>query len=106
MKEIASSDSGSVSSIDCINQSSNIPKLTKTDAQKALDKFLESQWLKEACSLFLFDGVSFIKIQFHLQKEGEVSFTVRALLELEPLIKKIDDELGDCSVCGKLAVKV
>ena len=47
MKEIISTESGSVSSIDCINQSANIPKLSKSDAQKALDKFLASRWLKE-----------------------------------------------------------
>lgn len=85
LKEIVSSESGSVSSIDCINQSSYIQKLTKTDAQKALDKFLASQWLNE--------------------REGEVSLTVRALLELEPLLKKLDEDLQNCKICNKLAVK-
>lgn len=51
MKEIVSSDSGTVSSIDCINQSFNIQKLTKSDAQKALDKFISSHWLKEVVIL-------------------------------------------------------
>lgn len=41
-----------------------------------------------------------------MQKEGEVSFTVRALLELEPLLKTLDDEIDNCKICGKIAVKV
>lgn len=40
------------------------------------------------------------------QKEGEVSFTVRTLLEMEPYLKKIDEELMDCKICGCLVVKV
>jgi hypothetical protein len=52
MKEIVSTETGSVSSTDCINHSSNIPKLSKTDAQKALDKFLAAQWLKEVFILY------------------------------------------------------
>ena len=35
-----------------------------------------------------------------------MSFTVRTLLELEPMLKKLDDEVGDCRICGRLAVKV
>lgn len=49
MKEILASSNGSVSSIDCINFSSAIQKLSKSEAQKALDKFFTSQWLKEVC---------------------------------------------------------
>ncbi|XP_046649269.1 non-structural maintenance of chromosomes element 1 homolog [Daphnia pulicaria] len=85
MKEIISSETGSVSSTDCINHSADIPKLSKTDAQKTLDKFFAAQWLKE--------------------REGEVSFTVRTLLEMEPVLKKLGDDLGDCVICNKLAVK-
>lgn len=40
------------------------------------------------------------------QREGEVSFTARTLLELEPLLKKLDTDLGECQICGLLAVKV
>jgi len=40
------------------------------------------------------------------QKEGEVSLTVRTLLEMEPYLKKIDEELMDCKICGCLVVKV
>jgi len=85
LKEIVASETGTLSSIDCINFTSTVSKLGKSDAQKALDKFLSSKWLKE--------------------KEGEVSFTVRALMELEPLLRKIDNELADCKLCGSLAVK-
>jgi len=85
LKEIIASETGTVSSIDCINFTSTVSKLGKSDAQKALDKFLSSNWLKE--------------------KEGEVSLTVRALLELEPLLRKIDSELVDCKLCGDLTVK-
>jgi len=85
LKEIVSSEAGTISSIDCINFTSTVSKLGKSDAQKALEKFLSSKWLKE--------------------KEGEVSFTVRALMELEPLLKKIDNELAECKLCGALAVK-
>lgn len=69
MKEIASSESGSVSSIDCINQSSNIQKLSKTDAQKALDKFLESQWLKEVYYFFYFKWMSWKNTSFMYRKK-------------------------------------
>jgi len=85
LKEIVASETGTISSIDCINFTSSVTKLGKSDAQKALEKFLESKWLKE--------------------KEGEVSLTVRALMELEPLLRKIDSELSDCKLCGALAVK-
>jgi hypothetical protein len=52
MKEIISSETGSVSSTDCINHSADIPKLSKTDAQKTLDKFFAAQWLKEVFILY------------------------------------------------------
>jgi len=52
MKEIVSTETGSVSSTDCINHSANIPKLSKSDAQKTLDKFLAAQWLKEVLFIF------------------------------------------------------
>jgi hypothetical protein len=52
LKEIVSTETGSVSSTDCINHSANIPKLSKTDAQKALDKFFAAQWLKEVLVLY------------------------------------------------------
>lgn len=35
-----------------------------------------------------------------------MSLTVRALLELEPLLKKLDEDLQNCKICNKLAVKV
>ena len=46
LQEILSSGTGSVSSIDCINFTSSVPKLTKTDGQKSLERFISSQWLK------------------------------------------------------------
>jgi len=47
LKEIVSSEAGTISSIDCINFTSTVSKLGKSDAQKALEKFLSSKWLKE-----------------------------------------------------------
>lgn len=41
-----------------------------------------------------------------MQKEGEVSFTVRTLLELEPLLMKLEPDLSHCTICNCLAVKV
>ena len=40
------------------------------------------------------------------QKEGEVSLTVRSLLELEPLIRRIDNEIPECKLCGNVTIKV
>jgi len=85
LKEIVASENGTVSSIDCINYSSNIQKLSKSDAQKALEHYISSQWLKE--------------------RDGEVSLTVRSLLELEPILRKIDHDLLDCKLCGQLIIK-
>ena len=47
LKEIVSSETGAVSSIDCINYSADIPKLTKSDAQVTMDKLKTSLWVKE-----------------------------------------------------------
>jgi len=47
LKEIVSSETGAVSSIDCINYSADIPKLTKSDAQVTMDKLQTSLWVKE-----------------------------------------------------------
>ena len=51
LEEIVTSDSGTVSSIDCINFSSSVQKLSKSDAQQAMEKFISSQWLKEVFSV-------------------------------------------------------
>jgi len=47
LEEIVTSDTGMVSSIDCINFSTSVQKLSKSDAQRAMEKFISSQWLKE-----------------------------------------------------------
>lgn len=91
VEDIVKTDEGEISSTDALNLVNTVEnegkKLSRTQAQDLIGRLRSDRWLAESV-------------------HGEVSLSIRALLELEHYIQQqLPDYCMQCNTCKRLAVK-